>query len=310
MRIGSLFSGIGGLELGLEDSGLGHTVWQVEQSEFYRKVLARHWPDAERFEDVREAGSATLAPVDLICGGFPCQDISSAGKGAGLAGSRSGLWYEFARVLGEMRPSWVVVENVASGAKRWVDSVRADLGRLDYETLPIPLSAFDVGAPHLRRRVFIIGHTHRNSKPTQPINGEVARVQSDSGSPADADREPLRQQPGGGRGASRQKEGVAGDDGTQGAAADADGARPQGTEQAKQGGRARVTGRPWAKDPMPEPALRRVDDGLSAVVGRKRSVAPLRGARRRRQELKSLGNAVVPQCAEVIGHVIQELMRC
>jgi DNA (cytosine-5)-methyltransferase 1 len=118
MRIGSLFSGIGGLELGLEWSGVGHTVWQVEREPFCRAVLAKHWPAAERFDDVRTVGKANLAPVDLICGGFPCQDVSSAGKGAGLAGERSGLWREFARILGELQPGWVVVENVAGGAAK------------------------------------------------------------------------------------------------------------------------------------------------------------------------------------------------
>ena len=82
MRIGSLFSGIGGLELGLEWAGVGRTVWQVEADSFCRGVLAQHWPEVRRYEDVRNVGAATLAPVDLVCGGFPCQDVSAAGRGA------------------------------------------------------------------------------------------------------------------------------------------------------------------------------------------------------------------------------------
>lgn len=171
LTIGSLFSGIGGLELGLEMAGLGPTVWQVEQSEFCREVLAKHWPDVARFHDVREVGAHNLPPVDLVCGGFPCQDVSSAGKGAGLAGKRSGLWFEFARVVSEMRPRIVVVENVASGAKRWVDAVVAGLEQLDYEALPVPLSASDVGAPHKRSRVFIVAYAH----------GESLRIESGGG---------------------------------------------------------------------------------------------------------------------------------
>jgi DNA (cytosine-5)-methyltransferase 1 len=101
-----------------------------------------------------------LAAVDLICGGFPCQDVSSAGKRAGLTGARSGLWYEYRRLVSELSPSWVVVENVASGAKLWVDFVRADLAELGYDSLPIPLSAQDVGAPHRRERIFIVAHTN------------------------------------------------------------------------------------------------------------------------------------------------------
>ena len=157
MTIGSLFSGIGGLELGLEWSGLGPTLWQVESDPYCRQVLRKHWPKAKVYEDVRQVGEQ-LESVDIICGGFPCQDISAAGKGAGLAGARSGLWYEFARIVEQSQPAWVVVENVASAACRWVDAVRRSLEQLGYETLPVPIAAADVGAPHLRRRVFIIGH--------------------------------------------------------------------------------------------------------------------------------------------------------
>lgn len=170
MKIGSLFSGIGGLELGLEWAGFGPTVWQVEQNEYCLKVLEKHWPNVKRFEDVQTVTHKELEKVDLICGGFPCQDISSAGKGAGLKGARSSLWYEFLRVVKELRPEWVVVENVASGAKRWVDFVRGDLEQQGYATFPIPLSAADCGAPHLRKRVFIVAYTQR-----EPIRDEQGR---------------------------------------------------------------------------------------------------------------------------------------
>jgi len=182
MRIGSLFSGIGGLELGLEHAGLGHTVWQVEQNAFGREVLAQRWPTARRFEDVKNVGAHNLAPVDLICGGFPCQDISGAGKGAGLAGSRSGLWREFARVVAELGPEWVVVENVASGASRWVDAVVRELGELGYETLPLPISAADVGAPHRRARVFLVSRRVSNAVGEPLRNG--------------TERQPARRAPG------------------------------------------------------------------------------------------------------------------
>lgn len=177
MKIGSLFSGIGGLELGLEWSGLGETRWQVEKDQFCREVLAKHWPHVERFEDVCSVGKHNLAPVDLICGGFPCQDVSSAGKGAGLSGERSGLWREYARILSELRPRWVVVENVASGAQRWLDTVVRELEDIAYACLPVPLSAFDVGAPHLRRRLFVIAadaHPNSNGQSVRTINAEVA----------------------------------------------------------------------------------------------------------------------------------------
>lgn len=111
MNVGSLFAGIGGFDLGLERAGM-RVAWQVELDPCCRAVLARHFPEARRYEDVCEVGAKSLAPVDLICGGFPCQDLSPAGKGAGLAGARSGLWAEFARIVRELRPRYVVVENV------------------------------------------------------------------------------------------------------------------------------------------------------------------------------------------------------
>ena len=158
MRIGSLFSGAGGLELGLEWAGVGHTVWQVEFNPFCRDVLAKHWPDVQRFNDVREVGAHNLEPVDVICGGFPCQDISYAGKGAGLAGARSGLWYEFARIVGELGPRYVVVENVAALATRGLDQVLGTLSDLGYDAEWETLSARQVGAPHLRKRIFLIAY--------------------------------------------------------------------------------------------------------------------------------------------------------
>lgn len=161
MRIGSLFAGVGGLELGIEWALDCETVWQVEQNEFCRSVLAKWWPGSQRFEKVEDCGAANLAPVDLICGGFPCQDTSAAGKGAGLSGARSGLWFEMARIIGQLSPSWVVVENPASGATRWVDAVRSNLEQLGYACLPVPLAASECGAPHQRARVFLVAHAHR-----------------------------------------------------------------------------------------------------------------------------------------------------
>jgi DNA (cytosine-5)-methyltransferase 1 len=142
-------------------SGLGETIWQVEKDPFCRSILAHHWPDAERHSHVEDVGATNLSAIDLLCGGFPCQNLSSAGKSEGLSGSRSGLWTHFARIVRELGPEWVIVENVASGAKQWVDSVCTDLGQLGYETLPVPLTAQNVCAPHLRRRVFIVAHSNR-----------------------------------------------------------------------------------------------------------------------------------------------------
>lgn len=188
MRIGSLFSGIGGLELGLERSGLGQVVWQVERDPFCRRVLEKHWPHVRRYDDVCDVGAENLERVDLVCGGFPCQDVSSAGRRAGLDGSRSGLWFEFARVVDELRPRWVVVENVASGARLWVDAVRESLGLLGYASLPIPIEAADCGALHRRTRVFIVAHTHGDSQLAGTFDAKVAGA-----SVADEERERERE---------------------------------------------------------------------------------------------------------------------
>lgn len=154
--IGSLFSGIGGLELGLERAGLGAVTWQVECDPFCLRVLARHWPHAKRFDDVQTVGAANLLPVDGICGGFPCQDVSSAGRRAGLDGARSGLWFEYRRLVEELRPRWCVVENVTSGERAWLPRVQHDLVSLGYRTEAVRLGAVDVGAPHRRLRTFVL----------------------------------------------------------------------------------------------------------------------------------------------------------
>src|SRR3990167_7303667 len=111
VEFGSLFSGIGGLDLGLERAGM-RCKWQVEIDDWRRKQLERHWPDIQKFSDVREIGKHNLKPVNLICAGVPCQDVSVAGKRAGLQGKRTGLFYEFARILEEFRPAWFLFENV------------------------------------------------------------------------------------------------------------------------------------------------------------------------------------------------------
>jgi DNA (cytosine-5)-methyltransferase 1 len=162
LTIGSLFSGIGGLELGLE-RGIGngaHTVWQVEQNEYCRAVLAKHWPDATRYEDVRHVGRSNLAPVDVLCGGFPCQDISQAGAKVGIGGTRSGLWSEYARLVRELRPRYVVVENVAALLARGFGTVLGDLAALGYDARWDCLPAAAVGQPTRRWRVFVVAYPH------------------------------------------------------------------------------------------------------------------------------------------------------
>ena len=164
MKIGSLFSGIGGLEAGLEQA-IGpeaETVWQVEQDEYATRILSRHWPDARRYSDVREVGAHNLERIDVLCGGFPCQDISTAGKQAGLDGEKSGLWSEFARLIGELRPRYAVMENVAAIVTRGMGTVLGDLASLGYDAVWDCIPASFIGAPFSgqgRDRMFIVAFT-------------------------------------------------------------------------------------------------------------------------------------------------------
>jgi DNA (cytosine-5)-methyltransferase 1 len=185
----SLFSGIGGFDLGLERAGW-ECVAQAEIDPFCNKVLAKHWPGVKRYGDVRDVGmgcgpvgsregddlldergvpsfNRRTRHVDLICGGFPCQDLSVAGKRAGLSGERSGLWFEFHRVLSELRPTFCLIENVpgllSSDQGRDFGIVLAGLGELWPAVGWAVLDSQHFGVPQRRRRVFIVGGPTRES---------------------------------------------------------------------------------------------------------------------------------------------------
>lgn len=158
LTFGSLFSGIGGMDLGLERAGM-RCAWQVEIDDYARRVLAKHWPDVRRHDDVR-----TFPPTDpnewrcdLIAGGFPCQPVSTAGKRLGTADERW-LWPEFARVIRELRPRLVLLENTPGLLTSGFDSVLADLAALGFDAEWSVLSACALGAPHVRRRVFVFAY--------------------------------------------------------------------------------------------------------------------------------------------------------
>lgn len=181
MNILSLFSGIGGLELGLEQAGMT-TVGQVELDPFCRQILAKHWPEVPKHDDVRTAinwwrGQPRPA-VDLVCGGFPCQDLSNArtnGARPGLDGEKSGLWGAYRALVEALAPRWVLVENI-SAWERWLPRVRRDLHGLGYASVSVQLSAGSFGAPHKRPRVLVVAHANGESEPLRAIHEEVARL--------------------------------------------------------------------------------------------------------------------------------------
>lgn len=307
LTIGSLFSGIGGFDLGLGRAGM-RTVWFCEQDAFCQRVLARHWPGVPIHNDVRalvadtecsgrawrsqlggradpvgqeaerREGSDQLAGrdqepgdrsvsvpvpyVDVLCGGFPCQDLSYAGAGAGLAGARSGLWSEYARLIGEMGPRYVVVENVAALLARGLGTVLADLAALGYDAEWDCIPASAVGAPHRRDRIWLVAYPGGD-------DGGQGRARGSAASGA-RESEPER---------SLQVANAAGVGYADRASEDA---------HAAQGRSRRAAGEPgwWSV----EPHVGRVAHGIPARVDR----------------LRSLGNALVPQIAEWIGRRIIE----
>jgi DNA (cytosine-5)-methyltransferase 1 len=163
MKVLDLFSGIGGFSLGLERAGM-RTVAFCEIDPFCRKVLAKNFPGVPCYDDIRTLSSQRLTAaritIDVICGGFPCQDLSTVGRQKGITADRSGLWTEYARLIGEIRPRYVIVENVtnllAGERGGWFAAVLGDLASLGYdaEWHCIPASYF--GAPHIRDRVWVI----------------------------------------------------------------------------------------------------------------------------------------------------------
>lgn len=157
LTFGSLFAGIGGIDLGFERAGM-RCVWQVEIDDYASRVLAKHWPTVRRWPDVRTWPQADTQWVDVIAAGFPCQDISYAGTGEGLDGSRSGLFYEVARIVRTLGPRIVVLENVAALLTRGMGDVLGTLAAIGYDAQWHCIPAAAIGAPHIRDRAFIVAH--------------------------------------------------------------------------------------------------------------------------------------------------------
>ena len=156
----SLFSGIGGLDLAFEWAG-GEVLAMCEIEPYCRKVLHKHWPDVPLFEDIRELKGTDVGAVDVIYGGFPCQPFSVAGKQKGQDDNRY-LWPEFSRLVGEIKPNWVVAENVPGILRLAADDVCGDLERQGYSVGIWDFEAAAVGASHRRERIFFVAHAGRS----------------------------------------------------------------------------------------------------------------------------------------------------
>lgn len=172
---GSLFSGIGGIDLGFDRAGL-KCAWQVEIDPFARKVLEKHWPGVPKHDDIR---TFKPTPVDVVAGGFPCQDISSARTGdarRGLDGDKSGLWSEYINVIRNVRPRIVVIENVADLTIWGLDRVLCDLAGIGFDAGWRVFCSSEFGFPYMRRRLFVVACTNGDSKPARSIHAKVANM--------------------------------------------------------------------------------------------------------------------------------------
>lgn len=248
LRLLDLFSGIGGFSLGLERTGGFETVAFCEIEDFPRRVLAKHWPKVPCYHDIRDLTATRLAAdgiaVDAICGGFPCQDFSRANgvwsSRPGLKGARSGLWSEYARLIRELRPKVVFVENVPDVCESALGVILGDLAEIGHDAEWDCLSATVAGLPHPRERLWLVSYP-RNIR----LDGQ-----------------------------HRQRKQT----GNTGGVFDA---------LARSASHAVV-----AENRIPEPAVSRVVDGLSAGMVRAERIG----------RTKALGNAVVPQTPELLGN--------
>lgn len=291
-----LFAGIGGFALGALRAGMEFERHYFSEVDKYAiSVYKKRFPAAVFLGDIRGISGSDLPRGDwLLTGGFPCQDISTAGKGAGLDGDRSGLWFEYARLIGELRPAVAVMENVGALAFRGLDRVLGSLAEIGYDAVWQDIRASDVGAPHRRERIWIIAYpanrnTDRIREREEPglCEGEASqsrRIREDVAYPEGAERECSRHSRGWRLGLADGGETLSdtGDNRTVQRERELRGDKPPLCEGKNHGGGApQYAFREWWSI---EPDVGRVADGIP----------------RRMDRLKCLGNAIVPQIAELI----------
>ena len=282
MKFGSLFSGIGGMDLGLERAGM-QCAWQVEIDDYCQRVLNKHWPEVSKYGDVRNVGRGNLETVDLIAGGFPCQPHSVAGKRKGAADNRN-LWPEFSRIIAELQPRYVLAENVPGIITTYIDTVLSDLEGQGYicTTFNLPALAFD--APHRRERIFIVAYSEQGTSRGRAIvresNGQgrqFSEAKRESIQPRHGEAHPSESQSSSEAVAYPRGYGVAFN-------------RESQPYQAERGNGRRISPDDRGKLWEVEPDVGRVAHGVPSRMDR----------------LRGLGNAVVPQVAEWIGRRILE----
>ncbi|MEK9696835.1 MAG: DNA cytosine methyltransferase [Candidatus Poseidoniales archaeon] len=281
LRYGSLFSGIGGIDLGMDMAGF-ECAWQVEIDDYCRQILDKHWPRVPKYKDIYEVKGKEIEPVDILCGGFPCQPVSVAGKRGGVNDERW-LWDEFYRLICEIRPRWVVAENVtglfSANSGRAFAGVLRNLAESGYDAVWDVYPAGGpggVGAPHRRERVFLVAHTDRSKQAKK--SGDVREVSGVS----EVNRQDISTVVSGGSSedvANTDKKRLQRSKETR----DVEG---KGQDGQKYIARCNKGAEQWAV----EPNVGRVANGVPNRVDR----------------LKTLGNAVVPQVAYKVARMIYE----
>ena len=281
LRYGSLFSGIGGIDLGMDMAGF-ECAWQVEIDDYCRQILDKHWPRVPKYKDIYEVKGKEIEPVDILCGGFPCQPVSVAGKRGGVNDERW-LWDEFYRLICELRPRWVVAENVtglfSANSGRAFAGVLRNLAESGYDAVWDVYPAGGpggVGAPHRRERVFLVAHTDRSKQAKK--SGDVREVSGVS----EVNRQDISTVVSGGSSedvANTDKKRLQRSKETR----DVEG---KGQDGQKYIARCNKGAEQWAV----EPNVGRVANGVPNRVDR----------------LKTLGNAVVPEVAYKVARMIYE----
>jgi DNA (cytosine-5)-methyltransferase 1 len=274
LTVGSLFSGIGGLDLGLERAGM-QVIWQSEIDPFACKVLKKHWPEVPNHGDIKQIDWQSVARPDVICGGYPCQPFSQAGKRRGTDDPRH-LWPWVRTAISELRPRYAILENVRGHLTMGALQVLGEITELGYDAEWRIISAAGVGAPHRRDRLIIVAYPNdaRSGTPKRGINTD--------GAPEVKEWENVTQ-----FGISRRGTNVAYTNGEQlGQHRKQENARPSHSIwQHNRTGKNGYDGWQWWET---EPDVGRVANGVPSRVDR----------------LRGLGNAVVPQVAEYIGRLV------